>query len=581
MSFFGELRRRNVFRVGIAYLAAAWLLVQVADLVLSNFDSPAWIIQALIFSTALGFPLTLVLAWFYELTPEGIKAASDVEAVEAVRFTGRKIDFVIIGLLVLAVGFLLLRSPLESRGSVLPNSVAVLPFENLSPDPDNSYFAAGIHEETLNQLAKLENLSVISRTSVLRYQDTNLSIPEIAAELNVGTVMEGSVRYAEDRVRITAQLIDASTDEHLWSDVYERDFADIFAIQSDIAMNIANALEAEFSPEEQRRIETIPTTSEEAYALYLQAVSFGVGNASSLDLINAALDLLNRATLLDPDFAAAYVRIARVALSYPHMETFGFEESYALARTHAEKALTIDPSLGSAYAVLGRIHIDKRDPLSAGEALSRAYELSPNDAEVLDAYAEFNSRVGNYTEAIRLAERRFALGGGVALGHALLLGGEYARATEYYERQTELNPADPNARLNRSRLASRRGDYEEAQAQMRIATQLVGEENLINDGGFIWAYSFGLAQDRVTALELFNRISPPGFRTRSSIFHAIGNLGIGNRETALEMLREVADNPAEHIFRVEEAILHVNAFGDPVLDQPEFVEVRLRLGFSE
>ena len=238
MSFFGELRRRNVFREGIAYLAAIWILVQVADVVLPNVGAPTWIIQALLFSSALGLPLALVLAWFYEWTAQGIKATADLAAVEEVKFLGRKLDFAIIGLLVIAVGFLLVRSPVEDQDFVLFNSIAVLPFENLSPDPDNAYFAAGVHEELLHRLAAINDLSVISRTSVVRYEDSDLSIPEIADELNVQTIMEGSVRYAGDRVRIAAQLIDAETDEHLWSRVYEEPLVDIFAIQAEIATNI-------------------------------------------------------------------------------------------------------------------------------------------------------------------------------------------------------------------------------------------------------------------------------------------------------------------------------------------------------
>ncbi len=277
MSFLGELKRRNVVRVAVAYAIVGWLLIEVSTTVLPLFEAPDWIAQVFAFFVILGFPLSLILSWAYELTPEGIKLERDVVAGERItHVTGRKLDFAIIGALVLALGFVVYNYESgddEVAVSVLPNSVAVLPFENLSPDPDEAYFATGLHDEILSQLAKLSNLSVISRTSMLRYADSDLSIPEIARELNVGTVMEGSVRYADDRVRITTQLIDAATDEHLWSETYEREFSDIFAIESDIAMNVANALQAEFSLEEQQRIEEIPTDSPEAYALYLRATT--------------------------------------------------------------------------------------------------------------------------------------------------------------------------------------------------------------------------------------------------------------------------------------------------------------------
>ena len=283
MSFITELKRRNVFKVGFAYAVVSWLVMQVSSTAAPALSLPEWTTSMITFLLVLGFPITLILAWAFELTPDGIRSTQAASIEEDVtRLTSRRLDFAIIALLGAAVVFLVMDNyileddaatvvdaapepvaeeaapepqpapepAVPEQPEVLPNSVAVLPFENLSLDPENAFFAAGIHEETLNQLTKLHNLSVISRTSVLRYEDSELSIPEIATELNVGAVMEGSVRYADDKVRITAQLIDAATDEHLWSEVYERDFADIFAIQSDIAMNIANALEAEFSLEE-------------------------------------------------------------------------------------------------------------------------------------------------------------------------------------------------------------------------------------------------------------------------------------------------------------------------------------------
>lgn len=248
MSLLSELKRRNVVRVAVAYLAAAWLLLEVASVVLPSFLAPVWIMQALIVATSLGFPLAALLAWHYEWTPDGIRTTSDIPATAAVRFTGRRLDFVIIGLLILAVAFLWIDR--DDDSAVAANSIAVLPFANLSPDPENAYYAAGLHDEILNQLAKLSALSLVSRTTMLRYADTTLTIPEIARELEVANVIEGSVRFAGDRIRITMQLIDTATDEHIWSETYDREFNDIFEIESSIAKSVANALAAEFSEEE-------------------------------------------------------------------------------------------------------------------------------------------------------------------------------------------------------------------------------------------------------------------------------------------------------------------------------------------
>ena len=276
----------------------------------------------------------------------------------------------------------------EEESSVLPNSVAVLPFGNLSPDPDNAYFAAGLHEEILNQLTKLRDLSVISRTSVLRYQDSDLSIPEIARELNVGTVMEGSVRYANERVRITMQLIDAETDEHLWSETYDREFADIFAIESDIAMNVANALQVEFSLEEQANIERVPTESPAAYDLYLRALSFGYFD------LNRASTALTQAIGLDPNFSLAYARLAST-YSIRLVQVFGTsavepEERAnieAEARRASEQALRLDPDLGAAYAPLAMIDTYYWRWSEAQQALERVIESAPNDPDPLLVYA--------------------------------------------------------------------------------------------------------------------------------------------------------------------------------------------------
>jgi len=404
VSFFGELRRRNVFRVGIAYLAAVWVLIEVTDTLVSIINAPTWIPQVLVFSAALGLPLALVLAWFYEWTSEGIKATSEFEDSVPVRFLGRKVDFAIIGLLVLAVGFLLLRPPSGDQTTALPSSVAVLPFENLSPDPDNAYFAAGIHEEVLNQLVKLRNLSVISRTSVMRYEDSSLSIPEIASELNVETILEGSVRYADDRVRIAAQLIDAETDEHLWSEVYERDFSDVFAIQAGIAESIADALEVEFSSTERESIERIPTHSPEAYQFYL--ASLALGGASSV----LANDLLDRAIRLDPDFALAYAQkawrstgaLVGVGLGASPDEALELERA---VRENADRALALDPTIGLAYAALGVVHQARWRGTAAELAFQRAVQLSPNNASVLVAYGRFKRYRGEYDVAIELNQR--------------------------------------------------------------------------------------------------------------------------------------------------------------------------------
>jgi TolB-like protein len=395
VSFFGELRRRHVVKVAVAYAIVGWVLIEVSTTVLPLFEAPDWIAQVFAFFIIAGFPVALILSWAYDLTPGGIeRTKSEPSTGSDTTATGRTVVFAIIGALVLALGLVVYNYVLVDsdpaavvqdatpsvepdsenapaieeveQSGVLPNSVAVLPLENLSPNPDDAYFAAGLHDEILNQLQKLSNLSVISRTSVLRYSDSDLSIPEIARELNVETVMEGSVRYANNRVRITTQLIDAETDEHLWSETYDREFDDIFAIESDIAMNIADALEAEFSIEEQLEIEEAPTDSPEAYARYLRAMTIWGGSESligSLSVRNTVESYLNQAIEIDEDFALAYVQRAYLNVVILNQGPVAGED-FAVRRAELEgsaladldRALALDPDLGAAHGILARIH---------------------------------------------------------------------------------------------------------------------------------------------------------------------------------------------------------------------------------
>jgi TolB-like protein len=380
MSFFAELKRRNVFRVAAAYAVIGWMVVQVTSVFGPALRLPDWIVSLLALIVVIGFPIILAFAWVYELTPEGLKRTDDVPRDDSIaHVTGQKINYIIIASLIAAVLFVVADrfvirdraatgtapaqasvqapSPLSEQRAVLPNSVAVLPFANMSPNPADAYFAQGVHEEVLNQLAKLKAVNVIARTSVLRYADTQTSIPDIARELNVQTVMEGSVRYAGDSVRITAQLIDPKTGAHLWSEAYQRKIDDVFAIQADIAMNIANALRAEFSIEEQHAIEQRPTSSAEAYALYLKARVPGAESEQRLALVDRALDL-------DPRFAAAYglkasvlaARFVNTAVqnAAPPEQRDDLDQR---VRDNAARALAIDPRDSAALNALRQINI--------------------------------------------------------------------------------------------------------------------------------------------------------------------------------------------------------------------------------
>lgn len=406
VSFFLELRRRNVFRVGIAYLASVWLVLQVADVVLPSFGAPAWIIQVLVFSSVLGFPLALVLAWVYELTPDGIRATDDGDTREPVEFMGRKLDFAIIGVLVLAVSFLIVDNYVLDEPADSPSrtdrerSIAVLPFVNFSADPENEYFSDGLSEEILNLLTKIPSLKVIGRTSSFAFKGKNEDLRIIGEALGVSTLLEGSVRKQGDEVRITAQLIDVSDGAHIWSQTYDRTMTDIFAVQEDVAAAIIYALSVHVGTNPTRGR---PTENTEAYALFLKSRSL----LNAYEVSDAETVVLD-AIQLDPNFAEAYELLANI---YWTQAGGVLPAPVAQARMGeaAAKALAIDPSLILAKALYQSGNLGTYSPLVEIEALELAAREDPDDPWILGTLSFNLSRTGYPNEALNVAERLIEL----------------------------------------------------------------------------------------------------------------------------------------------------------------------------
>ena len=360
---------------------------------------------------------------------------------------------------------------------VLPNSVAVLPFENLSPDSDDAYFAVGIHEQVLTQLANIAGLNVISMTSIDRYADGQTELHDIARQLNVETILEGSVRYADDRVRISVRLIEPESGLHLWSEAYERDFAEIFAIQADIAMNIANALEAEFSLVEQARFESMPTDSVAAYALYLKALGTRRGGNSTLSDI--AVRDLDAAIALDPEFALAYaLRASRYARDLVSGLEVPIAEYERLAIASAEQALALDPTIGLAYSALAEIDDVNWRWAEARRRSELAYHLSPNDATVVSQYLRFTRSSGEYDRSIRENERWVRLDPTSSdFFRQLAVTNRYARnfdaAVTAAERAIEIDPAESSSHLHLAYAEAARGNRARTVSELQITEQLL------------------------------------------------------------------------------------------------------------
>ena len=449
----GEAKRRHIFRTAGLYAGAAFVLLQLADIALPVLGIDESIITWLLLGAAAGFPATLVLVWILDLSGDREHAP------------GRMLDAVIV-ILALGVGYLYaerllfagddqeVSAPQEvtvssSRPGRLHNSIAVLPFENLSPDPNNAYFAAGVHEEILNQLAQIKDMTVLARTTMLRYADSDLTVPEIGSELNVSTVMEGSVRFAGNRVRITTQLIDTETGAHLWSEAYEEELEDIFGIQLSIARRIARTMTAEFSLEEQERIGRQATKSPVALSNYLLALSTW-GNLGAATPVHEALDA---AIAVDPNYAPA---LAFKAWIHGVEGSFGFfftgpqfnkrdqDRFFKLAEKYAVRALDVDSNQPRAHAALANVHHFKREVALSQASNDESYRLGPND------YISANQ--GYIAACVRK---------------------DFDTCFEIMEHTIRLNPGDVANTWNISVLLYQFGNYEEARRKAEMVVELL------------------------------------------------------------------------------------------------------------
>src|SRR5262252_5330991 len=422
MSVFAELKRRNVYKVAVAYAVVAWLLIQAASIFFPAFDAPPWVMKMFIVVIILCFPIALVLSWAFEITPEGIKLESEIEGKSITRRTGRKIVALTIALAVVAVGlfvFQLVRSkPDTSRSpstvAITNKSIAVLPFENLSPDPANAYFADGIQDEVLSTVAKVADLKVISRTSTAKYKSRPENLRQVGLELGVATVLEGSLQRAGDRIRVIVQLIDANSDNHVWSETYDRELKDIFGVQSEIAQSIASALKAKLSPGETNSLGTLPTRNPEAYQTYLKAGYFQreatSRNGDPATLLPRAVELYTAAVTADPSFALAWAQ-----MSYTHswMHWFGVDESperVRLAQEAAQQALTLNPELGEAHLAAGYVaYWGRRDYATGMKEFEVARKFLPNNPQVSIAIGSVSRRRGDWAKAIEEFKRAVSL----------------------------------------------------------------------------------------------------------------------------------------------------------------------------
>ncbi len=478
-NFFSELKRRNVVKVGVAYAVVGWILVEVSSVVLPGFGAPDWVFKVTMYLVFLGFPLAVIFAWAFELTPEGLKLEKDIDRDQSItKRTGRKLDFAIIGLLVVALGVSLklhftgeaMTDAVSPDSASTDKSIAVLPFVNMSDDPANEYFSDGIAEELLNVLVRVKGLEVASRTSSFRFKESELSIPEIADELNVDHVLEGSVRKAGNQVRITAQLIDVKTDRHLWSDSYDRELEDVFAIQEEISNSIVAALKVALGAEDQGAIAEAakPTDNLEAYQLYLQGrynwQRRGTGP------LRKSIEQLERAVELDPNFARAW---STLGLAYVTIIGYTEETKDTMgppAEAAARKALSLDPTLAEPRAVLANISHDRFDWAEAEAQYHEAIQADPNNSigylwmsVLLVEAGRMNDALPYLGKALELDPASGVINGWLASAHMNL--GQLDEALRYADAAVDLGWGFGN--VVRGRVLYERGDYEAARESFR------------------------------------------------------------------------------------------------------------------
>jgi len=525
LSLFNELKRRNVFRVGAAYVVAAWLLIQVAETVFPLFgfgDTPARIVVIVL---VIGFIPALILAWAFELTPEGLKKESEVDRTQSTTpETGKKLDRMIMVVLALALGYfafdkfvlsesreatLVEAARQEGRSEALvesygEKSIVVLPFVNMSSDQEQEYFSDGISEELLNLLSRIPELRVISRTSAFSYKGKNIKATEVARELNVAYILEGSVRKAGNRIRITAQLIEARSDTHLWSQTYDRTLDDIFQIQDELAEAVTTGLKITLLGD----VSEPRTTDPEVYSLYLQGRYFNnLRDSESLEKAELAFE---QALAADPTYAPAWIGLSMTyGFQFRNRER-GKEEGLKLAMQAAKKGLEIDDSLATGWSTLAYLKRSYEwDWAGAQAAIKKALALEPNNANVLGAAASLSNTFGDNQKSIRLFEQIIErdpldLGASRALAQRYIMQGRMDEALEIFHRVQTVNPYYPNIDID------------------------IGKTHI-------------LMGDATRALEIFEHVPPGRLKV---FFEALAHISLNQETEAQELLNEFIDNYA-------------------------------------
>jgi adenylate cyclase len=587
--FLGELRRRKVYRVAVVYAVVAFVIWQAAEIAFPALNLPAWTLTFVVVLTLVGFPIALVLAWAFDITPGGVQRTAPV-AAERGAGPGRRGAMaafaagVVVAVAAGAVFFLSRGRPQQQElpypvGEAKP-AIAVLPFENISPNPQDAYFADGMHEQITSQLSQVSAIRVISRTSVMPYREERKPVRDIAAELGVNYVLEGSARKAEDRVRLTVQLIDADRDEHVWAEEYDRDLtaAHLFEIQSEVAERVASALEVELTTSERQRIERHPTESLAAYDLYLLGRYYW--NQLDAEGLERAVEYFEGALDLDPDFALAYSGLADTYMIQTQGWGLAPRDVFPKAREAATRALELDPALAEAHASLGHVRLFYDwDWDGAEAAFERAIEVNPNYAPAPHWLAMCLMARARYTEAIQAVQQALALDPQspyvkMNVGYILYVSRQYEQALEAYSDALEAQ-ANAVIRALRGGVYVQQGRFDEGISDIELAAERLEGRNLIPAAYLGFAYArAGRRNDAERVLRELQEISAERFVNPD--YMAIVHMGLGQNDQAIEWLYRATEARTDW-----PVFFPVDPVTDSIRSDPRYQELLRRVGLSE
>ncbi len=571
-TLFRELKRRNVYKVAVAYAVVGWLLIQIATQVFPFFEIPNWGIRLIVLLVVVGFPIALILAWAFELTPEGIKRSEDADFVAPGASRKRRWIYVAIIAGALSIGLFFLGRYTATNVANLPaKSIAVLPFENLSRDPDNAYFTEGIQDEILARLAKIADLKVISRTSTQRYKSSPDDLPQVAKRLGVSSILEGSVQKTADRVRVTVQLINAASDAHLWAETYDRNLTDVFAAESDIAKMIAETLRAKLTGSEQDALTARPTENTEAHQLYLRGRYFW--NKRTGADFKKAIGYFNQAIDKDPNYALAYAGLADAYVLLSAYAEASPKDSLPQAKAAAANALELDSTLGEAHATLGNALVAyDLNFAEANREFRRAIELNPNYATAHQWYAETGLvPLGQFEEAIAEARRALELDPlsiviNADVGTTLTNARRYDQAIEQLRKTVDMDPGFYYTHWTLGNALELKGRNEEAIAEYKKATALNDDPLPRALLGHLYA-KIGRKDEALEILKKLREQRESSEQRYVSPYNlALIHIGLSQKDEAIQLLEETYEDRNGY----DLAFIKIEPMLDPLRGDPRF-----------